>query len=297
MSSVESSLVGPSGASVAVLSVSGPGAPVLLLHGVTDGAESYRPVLERLAGRHRAVAASFRGHGGSEWRDSYELDDYVADTVALIEELFSGPVAVAGHSLGGMVAAALAARHPDLVMALLVEDTPYFSLRESARNEGAAWYPGFREIRDLLARGVPDDEDYWVRAVGELSALLPDSSIRIADVLPEDRIRLRAAVLRGCDPRVLDPILASELVDGFAPAELERIACPTTLVAGQWAYGGAMTADDVAAWKAHVPQTQVTVLDNAGHLIHHFEQSREVYLRELDALLEELVSAGPAPRA
>jgi pimeloyl-ACP methyl ester carboxylesterase len=46
----------------------------------------------------------------------------VADAAAVIDRLGTDPVIVLGHSLGGITAYQLAARHPELVRALIIED-------------------------------------------------------------------------------------------------------------------------------------------------------------------------------
>ncbi len=52
----------------------------------------------------------------------------IADDLAiLIREVFGEPAVVAGHSSGGLIASVMAARHPDLVRAVLFEDPPFFA--------------------------------------------------------------------------------------------------------------------------------------------------------------------------
>ena len=268
-----------------VLAVDGPGVPVVLLHGVSDSADGYRPVLEHLEGRHPARAISFRGHGGSAHATSYELADYCADVVALIEA--DGPVVLAGHSLGSLVAAQLASSRPELVAGLFVEDSPLLALRDPDRAD-APWFDSFRRTRDLLA-APPVDDDAFLAAVGDLPVGIPGSDVRMRDVASPRFLALRAGVLRPLDPHVFDPILDAALVPSQLPDALGAIGCPTAIIAGVWANGGAMTAADLATWQRLIPQATVTVLDQVGHVIHLGPTPvRIAYLKALDELLDRV---------
>lgn len=110
------------GLKLSYLDFGGPGAPLLALHGHYNEASALAPLAEALAPRWRVIALDQRGHGESDRAGSYERDDYVADVAALHRHLGLGPVAVLGHSLGGVNAYQYAARQPDRVRALIVED-------------------------------------------------------------------------------------------------------------------------------------------------------------------------------
>jgi len=68
------------------------------------------------------VALDLRGHGRSEWADTYTASAMADDVVAAIESLHLAPSHLVGHSMGGMVALLVAARRPDLVDRLVVID-------------------------------------------------------------------------------------------------------------------------------------------------------------------------------
>lgn len=94
-----------------VLEVEGAGPPILLLHGFTDSADTWRPVLAHLArlGR-RAVAVDLPGHGRAAplRRPVLEtLDDFVDD---FLEAYADEPAVLAGNSLGGMLSLRAASR-------------------------------------------------------------------------------------------------------------------------------------------------------------------------------------------
>jgi pimeloyl-ACP methyl ester carboxylesterase len=73
----------------------------------------------------RVIALDLRGHGWSEHppEKDYSRESYVADIFNLIHlELGGIPVTILGHSLGGVNAYQFAARYPELVNAVIVED-------------------------------------------------------------------------------------------------------------------------------------------------------------------------------
>ncbi|MGW6915309.1 alpha/beta fold hydrolase [Kitasatospora sp. NPDC054939] len=110
------------GRRMSYLDFGGPGTPLLALHGHYNEASAFEPLAEALAPHWRVIALDQRGHGESDRAALYERDDYVADVAAFHRHLAIGPVALLGHSLGGVNAYQYAARQPDRVTALIVED-------------------------------------------------------------------------------------------------------------------------------------------------------------------------------
>ena len=99
----------------------------MLLHGAGCDSHDWSWQLPVFEGKYRVVAADLRGHGRSEVMPpgSYQPDDYLADIEALIVAKYAGQkFIVVGHSLGGQIAARLAAKRPDLVSAIVAVDAP-----------------------------------------------------------------------------------------------------------------------------------------------------------------------------
>lgn len=94
----------------------GAGDPVLLIHGVGLRAEAWGPQIAALARVARVVAVDMPGHGESDpLPGAPRLPDYVAWAARVIRALDLGPVSVAGHSMGALIAGGLAVEHPGLV--------------------------------------------------------------------------------------------------------------------------------------------------------------------------------------
>jgi 3-oxoadipate enol-lactonase len=103
-----------------------PGAPpVVLIHGWAYGSlATWHRVIPLLAGDLRVIAVDLRAHGKSDRvRERFEVEDLADDVEAVLDALGVGRVAVLGYSMGGMVAQALARRHPARVERLVLGAT------------------------------------------------------------------------------------------------------------------------------------------------------------------------------
>jgi pimeloyl-ACP methyl ester carboxylesterase len=103
----------------------GTGKNVLLLHGWTCDSNDWNWQLPEFESKYRVIAPDLRGHGRSEVMPSgaYAPADYVADIEALISSKHAGrKFIIVGHSMGGQIAARVAARRPDLVGAVVSID-------------------------------------------------------------------------------------------------------------------------------------------------------------------------------
>lgn len=136
---------GPERSSPTVVRSARPGAPRLVLgHGVTDSAASLAAAQRRWAAAFDVTAVDARGHGTSPAFSTGQLEDpvgaMVEDLIDLLEPEDDGrPVVLVGHSMGGAVAAATAARRPDLVTAVIVEDPAWLTdAQASSYREGAS---------------------------------------------------------------------------------------------------------------------------------------------------------------
>ncbi|MET8538200.1 alpha/beta hydrolase [Streptomyces sp. NPDC005065] len=104
----------------------GPGQPVVLLHGLAGHTGEWDRTAQRLSPRHRVIALDQRGHGASERHpQDVSRDAYVADVIAVLDQLALRRPVLVGQSLGGHTAMLTAAAHPERVRALvLVEAGP-----------------------------------------------------------------------------------------------------------------------------------------------------------------------------
>lgn len=104
----------------------GAGPVVLLIHGVGMCADAWGPQIADLARDYRVIAVNMPGHGGSDLlAEGARLPEYVRWAAQVIEALDLGPVSVAGHSMGALIATGLAVERPDLIARMAVLNGVY----------------------------------------------------------------------------------------------------------------------------------------------------------------------------
>ena len=98
---------------------------LLFVHGGAANAHWWTHVAARFADDFRVVAIDLSGHGDSDHRDGYQLEQWTDEVAAVATASgIDGLPVVIGHSLGGFVTIATAARHASAVEGVIVVDSP-----------------------------------------------------------------------------------------------------------------------------------------------------------------------------
>ena len=101
------------------------GRGLLFVHGGGANAHWWTHLAARFADDFRVVAIDLSGHGDSDHRDGYQLEQWTDEVAAVAAAAgVDGLPVVIGHSLGGFVTIATAARHGELVDGVIVVDSP-----------------------------------------------------------------------------------------------------------------------------------------------------------------------------
>jgi pimeloyl-ACP methyl ester carboxylesterase len=268
---------------LAVGPASGP--PLLLLHGVARRWQDYVTLIPTLMTRWQVFALDFRGHGRSKRAANYLVIDYVRDAVQALEQQCKSPAVVFGHSLGAMVAAAVAAQAADRVRAVVLEDPPFGLLGSNIRQ--TVYHSMFSAYGRLAGTG---------QTVNELAARLADvtldapgqaQSLRLGDVRDPAALRFMASCLAQLDPAVMTPLVEGRWMDGYDQASLlSRIACPVLLLQGDEAQGGMLDDTRAAGVVAAIRHATHVKVATAGHQIHSMQT--ETTLRLVTSFLESL---------
>jgi pimeloyl-ACP methyl ester carboxylesterase len=126
------------------------GPPILFVHGWCCDHSYFAPQLWHFATRHRVVAVDQRGFGQSDKPEQkYTIEGFADDLAFLCREIGLEKPAVVGHSMGGAISLALAARHPQLPRAIALCDPAVFFPAIVTAGIGAfvtaLGTPGYRE--------------------------------------------------------------------------------------------------------------------------------------------------------
>ena len=204
------------------------GQPLLLLHGVTRRWQDFLTFVTPLTLRWQVQALDFRGHGRSDRVSGrYRVIDHARDVVAYLRSQPGEPTVIYGHSLGALVAAAVAAELPEAVRAVVLEDPPSPALLRNL--EATPYHPLYTEMRALASSG---------RTVGEIAHGLaelrvPDNgrSMRLGDLRDAISLRFSARCLLDLDADVLTPVLEGQWLEGCDVESIFRaVTCPVLLL-------------------------------------------------------------------
>jgi len=229
----------------------GAGPPLVLLHGWGLHAGLFSPLLPALARRSGVRAVDLPGHGRSAPIVPCTLDAMV-DAVAGALAGVTGPLAVLGWSLGGLVAMRWAARDPARVSRLvLVTTSPRFAA-------GPDWPHAIEAA--TLARFGDELEVAWRPTLQRFLTLQVQGSEEGRSTLALMRHHLHArgdpspGALRGA----LEVLASTDLRD-----EVRGIRTPALVIAG-----GRDTLAPAAAgeWLAHaLPHATYVRIEGAAH--------------------------------
>jgi pimeloyl-ACP methyl ester carboxylesterase len=266
----------------------GDGPLIMLLHGFPEFWYSWRYQIPALSRESTVVAPDMRGYNEtSKPRFGYDMRTLVEDVVALARALGHERFRLAGHDWGGVVAWAVAARHPDRVERLSILNAPHptaiaRALRTSPAQLRRSWY--------VFAFQIPGLAEWILRRDGFscVDRVIRGQMAHPKNVTDADAALFRAAIAR---PGALESALEyyrqafrGALRDGLHPREVP-IRVPTQVIWGERDRAlGVELLDGLDRW---VRDLEVVRLADASHWVQQDEPE----------LVAELMSAFFARRA
>lgn len=252
---------------------------LVLLHGWMDCAATFQFLIDAAPDAlldYQLVAIDWRGFGQSGWAaESYYFPDYLADLDALLGQLApeGEPVALLGHSMGGMVAGLYAGIRPERVSQLISLEG--FGLPathpEQAPGRYRRWLDELQSTTEL--KPLAD----FAALAARLSKHNPRLAANKARWLAEQLGRQAdGQIVYRADPRHkwVNPVL-------YRLEEVQacwrQISAATLWLAGNEAKLLGWLGEDAAqfaARKACIAGLQYEVLDDCGHNLHHDAPAR-----------------------
>jgi 3-oxoadipate enol-lactonase len=143
------------------------GFPVLLVHGLAGSSlTEWYQVAPKLAVDRRVIMVDHRGHGLSARGDlRFDVADDADDLAGVLDALGVGQVDVVGYSMGGVIAQALALRHPGRIRKLVLMAT-FATHSESyrwIRRIGAIFTRAWERVSGI---GTPEVRSGYLIATG-----------------------------------------------------------------------------------------------------------------------------------
>jgi pimeloyl-ACP methyl ester carboxylesterase len=239
---------------------------VLLLHGITDNGLCWSRVARDLEQDYDVVMPDARGHGRSGGVETgFSVDILADDVAALIRALNPDRPYLYGHSMGAITAVSVAARYPELVRAIVLEDPPLLAgqpaqvaaeQEEEEQARARQWILDLREQprNQRIARAAAENPD-WVE-----EEIIPwaDSKVEFDPEVSDYRDTLRAYPWR---------------------SSLARIACPVRLITGDPERGAIVTPQVAREAEGLLHHGRGAHIAGAGHSIH-----RDRYQETMEAV-------------
>ena len=224
----------------------GTGAPVVLVHGYPLDGAMWSGVARALMPRFRVLKPDLPGRGDTPAPAGGTMEEY-ADFIEAILQGLGTPAGVAGFSMGGYAALALARRHPASLGALALVDTraqPDDDAGRAKRDEAIATArsAGLAPIADAM---VPK--------------LLSPASAGNRDLVE----RVRRIILRQ-KPETAAADLAAMRDRSDSRPDLASLSVPTLVVVG--AEDALTPPADSEAMASSIRGSRLTTIPGAGHL-------------------------------
>lgn len=236
-----------SGALTIRFQVAGSGPPIVYLHPAA-GLGHWDRFLTTLAGSHTLYAPEFPGTTPGDPHAIHKVDS-LHDLVLVYEEAIRGleldqPPVLIGQSVGGMLAAELAAHFPDLASRLVLL-APIGLWRED--RPLADWMSTPPQLLPELLFADPSGP-----AAAAMFTMPPD---------PELAVEIQAGLVwaMGCTGKFVWPIPERGL-----HKRLHRIAVPTTIIWGR--HDRLNPVDYAEEFGRRIADSEVHVLEESGHI-------------------------------
>jgi len=223
---------------------------LLLLHGITDTGGCWSRVAGGLEGDYDVVMPDARGHGRSGGIESgLSIDLLAGDAAAVIRALELDRPSLYGHSMGAITAVVVAARYPEQVRAIVLEDPPLLRLGQGPTEQQQA------QVRQWLLdlRQLPRDERIR-RGMAANPGWVEEELVPWADA--KDEVDLEVMEYFG--------------VPATYPWQdaLPRISCSILLITGDTERGAVVTPEVAGEAAKLWRDGRVAHIAGAGHSIH-----------------------------
>jgi len=229
------------------------GRPVLLVHGYTDSARDWAPLIPYLSPHLRLIVVDLRGHGRSGKPECcYSRFDFAYDLKLLLDALKIREADIVGHSLGSIVAQTFAEEWPQRTRrVVLISSTGGWPPEVPRSRPPLDFAAEIRKLKEPLDPNSPFMIEWW----SSPTPVDPDFLRRQR----EDAARIPLRVWLA----VLDQALPVERMYEELQRTLPRLVAPTLLI---WGEKDPLMEEPVRrSLRAALPHAEVKVFAGLGH--------------------------------
>lgn len=240
----------PDGISLAYVEMGDPkGRPVILIHGFTDNARDWVPLVGLLSPHERLIAIDIRGHGASSKPECcYQRLDFAYDIKLLLDALKIDRADIVGHSLGSIIAQTFAEYWPERTRkVVLISSTGGPKPGAPPAAGGIDYVAEIRKLHEPIDPDSPFMRAWW-------SSPTPVDE----DFLSRQR-RDAAHIPLAVWLAVLDQGMSAMDLQSTLP----RLKAPCLLIWGE--VDPIFTEDERATLRAALPAARVKVFPGLGH--------------------------------
>lgn len=245
--------------------------PVVLAHGITDSGLCWAQLAGDLEADYDLILYDAYGHGQSSRVDPEKRFDLAEDLHDLIQALELQKPAVIGHSMGAATAAEFAAKYPDWLSCLALEDPPWSDLKMTEEQ-------GKQTLQEWKASNLKAKEKSVKELVKAKRKDSPNWEEAILDAWAESKLQM--------DPAVFD-LYPIEPYDWRAIAK--AIDVPTLIITGDNDLGAIITPELGVEAIELMSSCEFGHISGAGHCVRY--EQYQPYLTMLRLFLKRNLTA------
>jgi pimeloyl-ACP methyl ester carboxylesterase len=197
--------------------VAGVGPPVVLVHGLSGSSRWWRRNIGALTPQRRVYVVDLIGFGASRARQPFALAETAGYLTQWLDQLELERVSIVGHSMGGLIAAELAADAPERVDRLVLVDPAALPLDEHLLTHALSL---LHELRYISPSFLPVLLADALRA-GPLTLWRATTALMLADLRPKlAQVRAPTLAIWGEHDMLVPLALARQLAQYLRYEEL-----------------------------------------------------------------------------
>jgi pimeloyl-ACP methyl ester carboxylesterase len=229
------------------------GPAVVLIHGYTDNARDWVPMLPYLSKRYRLILVDIRGHGQSSKPECcYTRLDFAYDIKLLLDALGVRTADIVGHSLGSIIAQTFAEYWPERTARVVLISSTGGSPPDRPKKPPQFDYAA--EIRKLK-EPIEADSPFMIAWWDSPTPVDPDFIRRQRKDAAGIPLRVWLAVL--------DQALPASNMFADLQSTLPRLKAPTLLI---WGSKDPIMEEEVRqSLRDALPNAEVKIFDGLGH--------------------------------